>query len=401
MKHFTIIAMIFFALTCCAKQKVYQSNGVSYFNKPAHELDAMYKFINPTSQDYSHPYLPIQGLPLSVNEKLYFPIETSHTVNKQREAYTTIYVADAKTKAITDSLVLKEENVKQSYRHLIYNKDIYIIGTRDSTCHIYKTDSNLKVIKDYNVGIKVFYIAYASVKDGMLRIAVANPNKEIVMYDLSFETMQAERKRNLVRDYDKSCLDNDKLWFFTANDSVLSTTKIDLSVNDPSPVFKSFPIRIPMKGNYRIFNVDSIDSTLFISYSWFTDDAVGAAKLIALNYNDGRMISKEVKGLFSFDVIKIKDKTYIYRTTLVDKKAAFTVTELNPDLSEVNQKICFYLADMGNVRSIMHYKGNQFFLTGIYEQKTGKKVVEDIPGMPRLKVDELVPQPFCAILTIE
>jgi hypothetical protein len=71
-----------------------------------------------------------------------------------------------------------------------------------------------------------------------------------------------------------------------------------------------------------------------------------------------------------------------------------------PDLSEVNQKITFFVAENESAKSIFQYNENKFFLTGSFQQKTGKKLVEEFQGK-KFKVDEMFPQAFLAIFTME
>ncbi len=401
MRYFVIVMLLVLLLGGCMSPKYYTSKGVSYFQQPVKELDNCFKFTNPITTEQATVSVPIAGNPVSANEKIYFPVETSYLVDKQMHAYTTVYAVDAVTNAVTDSLVLKDRGIKETYRHVVFNNDIYLVGTRDSLLYIYKTDGSLDIINQYSLNINLLYIAYAAMYDGRLRIVGTEPNKDIVMYELKTDTMQPERKRLLLKNFDAYDADGNNLWYFSAGDTTLSTARIDISAYDPNPVYKSFNISIPEMSGYRAYHAKAAGEKLYISYSWFTDDAKGASKLISINYADGKILSKEVVGNISFDVITANGKTYIFRTAMLKKKQAFTVAELTPELAEVNPAATFFMADYESVKSIVPYKDNKFFLTGMYQQKTGKKIEEEIPGMPKMKMDEMIPQPFFAIIDLQ
>lgn len=397
MRYFAAIILSLILLTACTTGSVYKSKGVSYPGQPVKELEAVYTFTNPPVKGAEISTLPITGTPLSSENKIFLPVETNFLNGKIRSAYTTVYALDAQTHAVTDSLVLKEEGVKHTYRHIVYAKDLYLVGTKDTLLHIIKLDENLKVLSEHALDLPLVYLADVSVYDGRIRIAGSTPDNDIILYDILTDTMRPERKRLLLRGYDHYDSENGRLWYFQASDSTLSAAKIDLTVFAPTPEFKTFPLQIPKLHDYRIYNVRSAGNTIYLSWNRFTEEGGEASRLVSLDFENGNRQSREIAGRLSFDVIAHNGKTYLFRNGQHNKKELYSLAELNPDLTEAAPLVSFFLAQQQSVRSLFPLEENKLILTGFFQQKTGKKIVQEIPGMKKIKLDEAYPQPFMAV----
>jgi hypothetical protein len=400
MRYYAAIILSLILLTGCSTGSVYKSKGVSYPGQPAKELEACYRFINPPVQGAEISTLPVTGTPLSLGNRIYLPVETNFLNGKTRSAYTTVYALNADTQTVTDSLVLKEEGVKLSYRHLVFDKDLYLVGTRDTLLHIIKLDENLKVKEEYNPGLRFVYLASVAVYDGRLRVVGSSLENDIVLYDIKTDTMQPERNRLLLRDFDHYDVEGDKLWYFLAEDSTLTTARLDLSVFAPTPEFRTFTLQIPKLQDYRVYNVKAAGNTIYLSWNWFTDDAQGASKLVAIDYENGNQKSKEIAGRLSFDVISRNGKTYLFSNAQHNKSELFSLAELKSDLTQSEPLVSFFLAQYQSVRNLFPWGDNKLFLTGFFQQKTGKKIVQEVPGMKKVKLDEAYPQPFLAVFEL-
>lgn len=401
MRYFPAVLIALILLTGCAGQKVFTSNGVSYFSQPARELTACYKFTNAPVPGAEISTVPLAGKPLSLEQMIYFPVETNYLTGKERQAFTTVYAIDQTNKAVRDSLVLKQDGKRASYRHLAFNKDLYLVGIQDTLLHIIRVDKTLKIQNEYNPGLRFIYLADVSVYDGRLRVVGSSPENDIIMYDIKTDTMQPERKRLLVRNFDHYDMDGNILWYFSADEKNLTTARMDLTAFDPTPVYKTFELAIPKLAGYQVYNTKAAGNTIFLSWSWFTDDAKGASKLVAIEYDNGKIAAKEVEGNITFDVQNTNSKTYMFRTALLNKKQALMLTEIKPDLTESAPAVTFFLAEQEFARGIQAYGKDGFILTGAFNQKTGKKILQDMGTGKPVKVDEAFPQPFLSIFSLE
>lgn len=401
MRYFVIVMLLVLLLSGCMSNKYYTNKGVSYFEQPVKELDAFYNFNNPPVPEAVSYSMPVPGFPIRVNDKDIIAVENLYLLNDVESAYSTVYSCDAQTNTITDSLVIMTEGVKQAYRRLAYDKDIFVIGTKDSLCNIYKIDTDLEIIGEYPTSIQPSYIVNTSIYDGRLRIIVVEADHNIVMYELPGDTLQQERKRLLLKGFNTFDVVDNELWCFTVEDTSLVTARLDINAYDPNPVFKSFSLKLPAQEKPRVFNIKAAGETVYLSYFNESADGGYTSQLISFDYQNGTKNSRDFAGRLSYDVAKKGNKTYLFRNTVQKKKEIMTVAELTPELTEVNPQASFFKADREMAKNIIQFMDNKFYLIGIYEQKTGEQKIEITDTGKKVKKDMVIPVPFLGIIDLQ
>jgi hypothetical protein len=400
MRYLILIIVILILLLGCAKQFYYVSKGVYYFEKPVQELTACSK-IDPLPVENATAGLYVTGIPLSFNNRVYYPVETSFMSQGVRISQTAIYALNPETNNIEDSMLIKEPNINRSYQRLVANNDILIIGIKDKSCHIIKTDTQLEVIDEYDIPIKANFIAYADIVSDKLRLVVGEPNNDIAMYELIPTNMQVERKRLLAKGYFRHYQDGQNLWFFADTDSEIEVVKLDMSASDPSPITKSFAYAVKNLYGKRVYSAKAAGNNVYIGYSLRDDLNGGVSMLLSINFEDGTMQKREINRFLSFDLLHQNDKTYLYRTAQVNDKSVLTISELATDLQETEPEVIFYLSEMHMVGRIISDKNNNVFLTGNYHQPQAKKQKVSSVELTNKSPNGLIFKPFLAIFQLK
>lgn len=402
MKHITILIVALLVLTSCAKMSVYKSKGISYFEKPQQEIESLVQFPLPPVGE--HPML-ISFKPVVAEDAIYFPIDTRYKSGSEFISYSTIYALDPQSLAKKDSLVIKEDGKSCKFRNIILGKDILIVGVKDSICTIYRTDKNLKILNEYNTGIKAFNLFYAAIFDGKLRLVLNDNTKTAYMYDLD-ENMQPFRQRFLIKNTYKYEVHNNDLWFYEAGDNSISTIRYNLSVLDPTPVINAYNVAIPQDSNgTKNFTFVVGDSVIYISYSRVKPEGGYKANLYSVNIANKTIQSREFEGTFGFDILERRGKTYLYYSKQYGKlgdKQAVAISEIAPDLTEKSQNLNFYLSPLINtVKDIVTLNDTKVILTGYYLVKNGKKEKMDMPGISQKLWDDFDTPNFMAIYDLK
>lgn len=396
MRYSLMILILLLLITGCARQAIYTSKGVNYFGVPAREMETFIKPEVPSITERTGTlYLP--GNPLWQDNQLYFPVETSFPVNGISMARSAVYGIDPVTNAVTDSLLLQEAKINQSFRHLVYADSIYIVGIKDTTCHIIKTDAGLKILAEYPTGKVMKSIDYAGIFEGRLRILGSDKNSNLVLYDYLLDTMQPERQRLIGRNYFRSYQDKTTMWFFNDTDDKINVLKLDLAAVDPEAVIKSFNYNILDAYDQRVFTACASGDNIYLGHSLRQDKEGLVSKLVCIDFEKGDVISKEFAGQLAFDVVSANAKTYIFRSVQVNKKDALMITELTSDLQEINPKVTFYLGNLHKVGRIITAGQNKFLLTGNYYQSPNKKFKASAAQLP----DGSLFKPFIAVFPAE
>jgi outer membrane protein assembly factor BamB len=374
MRYSLIILALLLLLTGCTQQKLYTSKGVTYFEKPAAELNGIWK-LNLQSTPEKAGLMVIPGLPVVNNDIAYYPMQTTFGADKTSKSSSTVYAFDLKTMTLKDSLMINPKSSDVSFRHLVVLMDVYMAGVKDTLLNIIKTDINLKNMMVYPTNIKIHFVAYAGNYAELLRIVVVDFNQDVILYDFDTATMQPVRKRLLLKNYMNNTKDGENLWFFSAAESRFEAVKINLSVFDPAPVFKSFDYAIKDFTGARNFVSRVHGDVVYLSYVDKMDETGSFCKLIALNFNDGTMQSADYTGSSAFDLVDLNGKTYFYNATSIGKKNALVIREIGPDLKLGTSKLAFSMADSHIAGRILAFHDKQFILTGNnYQLPKGKKV---------------------------
>lgn len=400
MRYLIMIITLLILLLGCAKQVVYQSKGVFYFEKPLQELTTCSK-INPIHIENATSGLYLMGAPLSFNDKVYYPVETSFIFKGKRISQTTIYTINPNTNAIEDSIALIEPNVNRSYSRIIADDDLLIIGIKDNVCHIIKTDAKLDIISEHITNIPANFIAYADFVQDKLRLVVGDPNEDIVMYDILPSTMQVERKRLIAKKYFRYYQDEQNLWFFADSDNEIEVVKADMSQPDPAPIFKNFDYTIQNSYGERVYSAKAAGNNVYFGHSLRDDLSGGVSMLLAIDFDSGAMTKREINGFLSFDVVNKNDRTYLYRTTVLNDKNVLTISEIDANLQESEAKIVFYLSDLDNVGRIYAVGEQNVYLTGTYHQPKAKQIKSTELELTNKVPDGTVFKPFLAIYPLK
>jgi len=409
MRFLAILLIAMILLVGCAGNKVYNYKGIYYPEKEAKELDALIKFDIP-SEANSKLTTHIPGELLITEEMLYYPVETSYRTDSLSIQFTTVYAIDKSTNSIVDTLVLSNDYIRQDYRHLVWNKDLLIIGKNDSLCHIIKSDKDLNIIEDYPTGIRVSQIYYAGMNDDKLRLVVTDEMNNLVMYEFDVAGMSLERKRLLLKNplNLKFAMDNSRLWFFQADASKVKTTRIDMSTMDPNPVFKDFDHSVQDAEVIKNYQVRVAGDILYYYYKETVADEKKPqlTKLVNIitvaDYNTDFPVNEIINAPEAFDVVNIDGKTYYYDVSFLNARNIHTISETTNDLKNHNQLVSFLPAEykfisyrgMDSVPQI-YADGNKIYTTGYYFQNM------DLSNKSKKVTVDWQPQLFLAIYSLE
>jgi hypothetical protein len=386
MRYSLIIIIAALLLAGCTGQKFYTNKGVSYFEQPAKELDFSFKsVIEPQQEGESVLFVP--GRALNLSDKFIYPVRTSFLKDGSRMEQTSIYSVNALDGSVADSLIMSGET-GMSVEYVVQLNDLYAIGIKNSKLYIVKMDNALNLLAEFPLDISLAYIAYAGRYNDMLRLVAADAENKIYLYDLNPEGMTIVRKRLLTDGYYRHYAGKSEVWFFAEKDDYLEAVKTDLSVFDPVPVYKTFMYPFADAYGEKTYSAKAVNDIVYISYLSKMDKEGTVSKLVAFNFKDGTMQSRNVDGMLSYDIATHNGKTYIYRTAVVGKTDAFILTELKPDLSEGEPLVKYFLSGQQMVKGLQSYSDGKFVMTGTYylpPAVKGKAVKGAMPDARQLK----------------